>query len=272
MIPQTTHSFRGGLIMRTRTRSCRLHLENLEDRCVPSTFATFDLNTPQSGPFPSDRFTVADSSQLTARRVNLPWPDGAARPSDYADVSVLNTLDGFNLQPRLSIPFSGPIDVTTVNSTTVFLVELGDTTSSEDRGGRIVGINQTVWDVATNTLHVESDELLDQHTRYALIVTDGVRDTAGQPVEATSAFRLAPLKLALSRDPVLRNYGREMVEGAVAAYRAGVDVRDIVTASVFTTMSATADLEKIRDQIHAATPAPADFLLGPGGERTTFNL
>jgi Calx-beta domain-containing protein/virulence factor lipase-like protein len=258
--------------MRTRTRTCRLRFESLEDRSVPSTFAAFDLDSPDRGPFPSDRFTVADASQLTNRRINLPLPDASTRPSDYADVSVINTLDGFNLQPRLSIPFSGPIDVTTVNSTTVFLVEVGDTTSPGDGGGRIVGINQTVWDVATNTLHVESDELLDQHMRYALIVTDGVRDTAGQPVEATLAFRLAPLKLALSRDPVLRNYGREMVEAAVAAYRAGVDVRDIVTASVFTTLSATADLEKIRDQIHAATPAPADFLLGSGGERTLFNL
>src|SRR6185369_12016803 len=47
---------------------------------------------------------------------------------------------------------------------------------------------------------------------------------------------------------------------------------DLATASVFTTMSATAVLEKMRDQIHAATPAPADFLLGPNGERTLFNL
>ena len=47
---------------------------------------------------------------------------------------------------------------------------------------------------------------------------------------------------------------------------------DVVTASVFTTQSATAVLEKIRDQLHAATPAPADFLLGPSGERTVFNL
>ncbi len=45
-----------------------------------------------------------------------------------------------------------------------------------------------------------------------------------------------------------------------------------MTASVFTTQSATAVLEKIRDQIHAATPASADFLLGPSGERTVFNL
>lgn len=258
--------------MRTRTRTCRPHVEVLEDRCVPSTFAAFDLANPDSGPFPSDRFTVADASQLTNRRINLPLPDATTRPSDYADISVINTLDGFNLQPRLSISFSGPIDVTTVNSTTVFLVKLGDTTAPTDRGGQIVGINQTVWDVATNTLHVESNELLDQHTRYGLIVTDGVRDLDGHRVQASPAFRLAPLTLPFSRDPVLRSYGKELVESLVAAHRAGVPVWDVVTASVFTTQSATAVLEKIRDQIHAATPAAANFLLGPNGERTVFNL
>src|SRR5439155_571278 len=39
-----------------------------------------------------------------------------------------------------------------------------------------------------------------------------------------------------------------------------------------TTQSATAALEKIRDQIHAATPASADFNLGAGGARTVFSL
>ena len=37
---------------------------------------------------------------------------------------MINTLDGFNLQPRLSIPFTGPIDVSTVSSRNVFLVRL----------------------------------------------------------------------------------------------------------------------------------------------------
>src|SRR5215211_8657191 len=260
--------------MRTRTRTCRLHLDILEDRSVPSTFAAFDLDSPDRGPFPSDRFTVADASQLTNRRINLPLPDASSRPSDYADVSVINTLDGFNLQPRLSIPFSGPIDVTTVNSTTVFLVKLGDTTSPEDTGGQIVGINQTVWDVATNTLHVESDELLDQHTRYALIVTRWVRDVDGEPIQPGEAFERFrhDLNFGQADDPALKEYRKDLLGALEAARQAGVAGADIVTASVFTTQSATAILEKIRDQLHAATPAPADFLLGPGGERTVFDL
>jgi hypothetical protein len=251
-----------------------LRVESLEDRSVPSTSAAFDLDRPDRGPFPSDRFTVADASQLTHRRINLPLPEASARPSDYADVSVINTLDGFNLQPRLSISFSGPIDVTTVDSTTVFLVQLGDTTLPGERGGQIVGINQTVWDVATNTLHVESDELLDQHTRYALIVTRGVQDTAGEPItpgEAFERFR-RDLNFGQTDDPALKEYRKDLLGALQAARQAGVAGADVVTASVFTTQSATAVMEKIRDQIHAATPAAADFLLGPGGTRTVFTV
>jgi hypothetical protein len=244
----------------------RLLLEPLEDRCLLSgVHALFDLATPAGGPFPSDRFTVADHTQNTSLRVNLPLPDPTTNPSDYEDTQVLNTLDGFNLQPRLSIPFDGPIDVNSVTSSTIFLVSLGDTLDPHDHGGQVVGINQVVWDVASTTLHVESDQLLDQHTRYGLIVTDSVHDQRGHRVEATDEFRDF-------RQTVHGAYKHELLDAIHAAHSLGVRERDIVTASVFTTESATAIMEKIRDQIHAATPAPADFNLGMDGSRTVFNL
>ena len=84
----------------------------------------FDLRSPSGGPFPSDRFTVPDFSQRTFRRVTLPKPDCAARPSDCADIDVINTLDGFNTQPRITIPFTGAIDVNSVSSDNVYLINL----------------------------------------------------------------------------------------------------------------------------------------------------
>src|SRR5262249_25523240 len=146
----------------------------------------FDLSSTVRSPFPSDRFTGFDHETKTGLRVSLPNPDCAVRPSDCADIDVINMLDGFNLQPRVSIPFSGPINVTSVSSSTVFLVRLGDVHGGRSR--HVVGINQIVWDPATNTLHAESAEFLDQHTRYPLVGPEGVRDTAGQPVRA-GAFR-----------------------------------------------------------------------------------
>ena len=243
-------------------------------RAAGGVQALFDFHSPADGPFPSDLFTVADSSQNTGLRVDLPKPDCLSRPSDCEDLEVINSLDGFNLLPRLSIPFEGPIDLATVTSQTVFLIRLGSTLPDGDASGRIVGINRVVWDPLTNTLHAESDKLLDQHTRYALIVTDGLRDAQGRPVEASDAFRRFrhDLNFGQTGDRDLKDYRKVLLDALEAARLAGVQENDIVSASVFTTQSSTALLEKIRDQIKSATPASADFNLGSGGTRTVFPL
>ena len=233
----------------------------------PSTEALFGLDSPTAGPFPSDWFTVADHTNNTHRRVNLPLPNCQVEVSDCEDLVVLNELDGFNLQPRLSVPFSAPIDPYTVTSNTVFLVSLGSTGPGEHDmpWGTVIGIDQVVWDTFTNTLHVESSALLAQHTRFALIVTRGVRDPSGAPIEASQAFRRF-------RADLREDYKQALLEAMQAARQVGAREEDIAVASVFTTQSATALLEKIRDQIHAATPSPADFVLGSNGERTVFGL
>jgi hypothetical protein len=131
-------------------------------------------------PFPSNLLTTPDASQQTGLRIDLPKPDCSAAPSTCADIDVLDGLDGFNVQPRISIPFSGPIDVSTVSSATVHLLAAGCPTCAP------IGINQVVWEPATNTLHVEPDELLSQHTTYLLVATTGVRDGSGKPVDRTT--------------------------------------------------------------------------------------
>src|SRR5262249_20079167 len=107
--------------------------------------ALFDLDDRRGSPFPSDHFTTADATQNTGRRVNLPKPDCGTRPSDCDDLDVINALDGFNVQPRLSIPFDGAIDVASVSSQTVFIVRLGSTLRNrehDDQNSRqIIGIN-----------------------------------------------------------------------------------------------------------------------------------
>src|SRR5215472_644491 len=240
---------------------------------LAAVHAVFELSTPATAPFPSDWFTVRDASHNTRRQVNLPLPQCTLRPSDCEDLNVINTLDGFSADPRLSIPFDGPIDVTTVTSETVFLVRLGsmfcdgdDACDDDgDDGGHVIGINQVVWDPATSVLHVKSNEFLDQHTRYGLIVTNRLRDGQGRPVMASETFRRF-------RHTVRGEYKQALLEAIHAARRIGVRENEIVAASVFTTQSLTAILEKIRDQIKADTPEPADFNLGPGGTRAVFPL
>jgi Bacterial virulence factor lipase N-terminal len=236
--------------------------------------ALFDTSSPRGGPFPSDVFTTTDPTHNTGVRVNLPLPDCVARPTDCRDLGVINTLDGFNVQPRLAIPFDGPIDPSTATSQTILIVSLGDALPNGDTGGRVIGINQVVWDPLTNTLYAESDELLNQHTRYALIVTNGLRNLEGSPVNASEAFLhfRNDLNFGQTHDFNSKAYRKVLLDALQAARLVGVQDDNVVSASVFTTQSVTSTLEKIRDQIKSATPAPADFNIGPGGTRTVFSL
>ena len=208
----------------------------------------YDLSTPDGGPFPSNRWAAIDWTQPTGLRVDLPKPDCAVRPSDCADIDVLNTLDGFNVQPRISIPFTGAIDPRSVSSSSVFLIRIPD--------HAITGINQIVWEPAANTLHVESDQLLRQRTTYILVVTNRVHDANGAPIEAASF-----------RSDLHRNMS-ELVRGLPGNLR----LSDVALASVFTTQSVTPLLEQVRARIKASTPAAADFVLGAGGVRSVFPL
>jgi hypothetical protein len=250
----------------------------------PRVQATFNLADPEGSPFPSNRFTRPDSSQLTGLRVNLPKPDCLTRRSDCDDIAVINTLDGFNLQPRLSIPFDGPVDPSTVTSRSVFLVNLERHFAAARSA--LVGINQIVWDPATNTVHAESDALLDQHTCYALIVTNGVRDAAGRPVEPSWHFRrlvradqVGPFPLGdwigpgherFRCDP--NEYEGTLTTAVGIARHAGRVHGEIVSASVFTTLSATTILERMRGQLPSLGPLSVNFDLGPAGTRTNFAL
>ena len=231
---------------------------------VPRVHALFDFSIPETGPFPSDYFTVADEGNNTGRRVSLPYPDCGVHASDCEDLDVINTFDGFGLQTRISIPFDGHIDPATVSSQTVFLISLPSRLPGGDGGGTVTGINQVVWDPTTLTLHVETNDLLDQHRRYAVIVTSGVLDTTGTPVKATKAFRHLRTELPAW-------YRESLLEAIGAAAQIGVKEQDIVVASVYSTQSITSVMERIRDQIKAEAPAPATFALGPTGQRAVFD-
>ena len=233
----------------------------------------FDVGDPSGSIFPSDLFTVLDSSQNTFRRVRLPKPDCVARPSDCADLDVVNTLDGFNVQARLSLPFDGPIDPSTVTSANVFLISLGSTLGGGSIG-HIVGINQVVWDPALLTAFAETDELLDQHTRYALVVTSGVQDAEGDAIGAAEGFEdfRHDLNFGQTKEESLKAYRKDLLDTLAVVHKLGLDAPHVVVVglSIFTTQSATSTLEKVRAQIKARMPAPASFALAADGSRTVF--
>jgi hypothetical protein len=249
---------------------------------LAQTHPLFNLQSTSQSPFPSDRFTAFDSQQLTGLHVNVPLPNCATNPSDCADLTLVNQLDGFNLQPRLSIPFDSAIDVSTVNSNTVFLITLpGPGLRGLEFDGftpKVIGINQVVWDPASLTLFAESNDHLNEDSNYALIVTTGVHDAGGNPIAAGTAFAQfihgdggVDGKNA---DELLKRYQQALKHTLSEDIlgQLGLSRGQIAAASVFTSESATATLRSIREQIKAASAPAVSFKLGTGGATTVFPL
>ncbi|MBS1856973.1 MAG: hypothetical protein JST11_16510 [Acidobacteria bacterium] len=205
----------------------------------------FDPASPGIGPYPSDALTVADAAQKTGLRMNLPMPDCVREPSTCQELALINQIDGFSLKPRLRVRFSAAVNPDTLKHGIV-IYWLNPLTSEEQAQpfGTLMAINKIEYDPSTNTAYAEPDQLLAQDRRYALLVTSAVEDAKGDPVEVDSAFLTCIQQPGAYCDQVAMAIGR-------AAPR--LAPRNIVAASVFTTMSATASIEKARAAIQTSS-------------------
>lgn len=139
--------------------------------------------------FPDNFFTVRDHSEVTGERVHfrlgVDYPSfrGSIHPRcTSADYSIcdafaeLNTLDGFDTNPQVTVPFTGPIRLRSVTAKDFFI--------SDQHGHFASGLRQLTFDPATNTLAGIADAFLREDTTYEIHVTSGIRDTHGRPINA----------------------------------------------------------------------------------------
>jgi len=117
---------------------------------------------------PNDRFTRLDLSQNTFLRVRLPKPDCNARPSDCADIDVLNTLDGFQRATAHHGAVHRRDRCEHGQQRNGVSDQPGDTRSGHGFGER-VGINQVSWDPWHERRWSSIEEQLNEHTRYVLV-------------------------------------------------------------------------------------------------------
>ncbi len=120
--------------------------------------------------FPTDALTVPDPEQATGLRVALPSPgDCAVVVSDCADVALLNTLDGFDLLPRVAVQLDSPPqgELEAVFTADVLGVQAAT-------GGDVIGLGRLGYDPATRVLYGEPVEQLVESTAYD-VVYDGQR-------------------------------------------------------------------------------------------------
>jgi hypothetical protein len=231
-------------------------------QAAPPVAPRFDADPARPGPFPSDRLTVADATQRTGLRVALPLPSCVVERSACDDLRLLNELDGFDLSPRLAIPFSGPVDPASVSLRSLFLVRLAPGPPEA------TGIDRLVYDPDTHTLYARPETLLEPETRYGLVVTRALRDAAGRPVQPAAPFR----RFLQQRDgPAPARAYRQALQALMTVLgRRGLRADDVAVASVFTTGSVTAFLEQARESLDRRPPPPALITAPEGGGRAFF--
>ena len=211
-------------------------------------------STPDSRIMPSNSFTVADPSQITGIRLNLPVPAcGASNISVCDDLNLLNLQDGFDLRPRVTVPFSGPIDPSSVTATDFYVT---------GPSGFRTPITQLVWDPTANVLAGEPSDFLTEKTHYSVVVTNGIKDSTGRSVIAcagacTSSFttetatpELAKLRAALDNGTAYTNSGIGAANRGASFVQGGV--RDVFPAATVT------QIER-GDQVYASASKPLSY-------------
>ena len=155
-------------------------------------------NRPQvNAVFPNNRFTVADDRQVTGRRVVMPLPRHCtSKNSSICQATrLLNNLDGFDLQPRVYVPFSGAIDIKTVSPKTIYITGPdGD-----------AGIYQLVFDPDRHVLEGTVDRQLMEDTLYTLHVTRGIRDRSGRRIAHAVRVEFTTMTATLQLDHIRRS-------------------------------------------------------------------
>ncbi|SOD95453.1 Ig-like domain-containing protein [Blastococcus haudaquaticus] len=142
---------------------------------APSALAAPQPKADPVSLFPSNSLTVPDGRQLTGRRVALPTQNcGPAITCGL--VQRLNELDGFDLDPRLAVTFSAPVDPAQMAQRI---------TVQESRGGWRTGVDRVVYDRASNTVYAHPAEQLAPGTTYRLSVQGGPANKAAQDTFTT---------------------------------------------------------------------------------------
>lgn len=205
---------------------------------------------------PSDRQTVPDPRQSTGRRVALALPDCAVDPAGCDEIRLVNELDGWSVNPRVAIRFSGPVALDSFTKASAFILPLAPEPLASP-----IGLGQLVWDGPSQTLYARPERALLQARRYALVLTRGVLDEGGQPL--APAFH-APLVTEAA-------YGIS-AQGVVLQRLKplGITRRDVAAVTVFTTQSVTAGLEQMRAVLETGPAPELRFALGPGGARSAY--
>ena len=224
------------------------------------TVVLFNPNDPRTGPFPTDYLTVADATQKTGVHLNMPLPSCDTQYTSCQEIGLIEQMDGFNTRARTLVRFSGPIDTSTLKGAMYYVAlnNIDETQPGVNKPGDLISVDEMIWDPSTNTAYVKPSAPLDQHRRYAFVVTDAVRDASGAAVAADPAFSACLQSSTLYC---------QMLSAALTNVSSAPHA--VVSATVFTTMSATAWLDHARANLQFTPPLTSIL---PNGKFSIANL
>ena len=276
--------------------------------CVSGTSGSGDPN-PNAGfqarfaplggimPFPNDLYFNGS----TTGTLNIP---GSATVPQNAPLLALNHLDGFGTESDINIYFTAPVDKTTLTPTNVIVMPASsDPATKAVTGGGIPlvagkdysiglspGIDSNNQIVTIKPLHPLAPSTVNASTHvatpstYLVIVTDGVKDTSGATVSASSDYSTIlaadlpaltktgadPTKIAMAKtDPLFPVAEFSLGQIAVAA-GAGVDPTTIAVTFSFSTAYLNISLAEISATTTATTQPTGTGIIDTG--KTTCQI
>ncbi|HID83098.1 MAG TPA: lipase [Chromatiales bacterium] len=223
--------------------------------------ATFD---PANGvlPQPNNLAFGADGT------LNIP-----IEPNDPAasTKTALNMLDGFSTIAPIATDFGTTLDQASLvigQSVRVFEV------TSDPATGAVTGVTREltateIFPAAAGqnltTLAISPLQPLKESTTYMVVLTNGIKDSAGAAMQGSTFYFLAKQTTPFT-DPDLTQLEplRQLVNNleAVAATQ-GINSQDIILSWHFTTINVTAVMNAAATQV-----APGALLVGPTGQTT----
>ena len=239
-------------------------------------------------PFPNS-LLLQGTTDLT---LNLPAQD----PTDFSDpLAAMSTLDGFSTVAPWTFSLSAAPDPNSIvpgSSVRFFEVSFAPGTAA------VTGVNRELVpgqdfvtavapsDPTGRTVAIVPLKPLQQMTGYLAVVTDGIRDTRGNPATPELPYFLAkrtdPLVTSdgISTDPLLDNQTaaaleplRQLVNSHLAAAGGqGIDPDTVVLSFTATTQSITPTLEAVRSTAQSTASQVAQACLAPGSCLTTADV
>jgi hypothetical protein len=235
-----------------------------------------DMVTPYfDTPFPNDLRRDPVTGRPDVRR----WPEAVNVLALRTVLDAFAEYDGFALNAALYFTFDGAVDAALLpdpagSDSAGSPVQLVDVDPASPELGRRFPLMLDFDPVALDHGYRPANTLsilpvpgfpLREATRYAAVVTTGVRDLDGRPVTRTADME-AVLGTTPSADPVLEA-ARALYAPAldVLASSAGITRDRIASVAVFTTMHATDITPGLRAAVHSV-PAPTPDAMAVVGE------